>query len=287
MRLIHRSLLRRDCADRALVLHAMDIDYVLERGLVGWRVLVPEHEEARALEQIRLYEFENQPRPPQTFAEARPGALAAIAGWTLTLLAAYALQSNYAFGINWLEAGRSDVAAVRAGEWWRVITALTLHADVGHLYGNVGFGAAFCALLARQIGVGMAWLMVLLGGAAGNLMNVALQPSWHTSIGASTSVFAALGLLAAYLWTARRLIHDSWARRWTPIVGAIVLLAWLGTGDENTDVVAHLTGFVGGFGIGAALGRFATLDEADPLRQIVFGALTAGILAAAWAAAVA
>ena len=286
MKQVHRSLRLRESADRALVLHAMDIDYVLERGLMGWRVLVPEHEEGRAREQIRLYELENQARPAETFVDARPGTLAGIAGWALILLAAYSLQSNYAFGINWLDLGRVDVAAVRAGEWWRVITALTLHADVGHLFGNVGFGAVFCALLVRQIGVGMAWLMILLGGVAGNVMNVMLQQSAHSSIGASTSVFAALGLLAAYLWTARRLISDSWARRWTPIVGGIVLLAWLGTGDENTDIVAHLTGFIAGFVMGTGLGRLARLDEPDPLRQFALGGLALAILIVAWAAAI-
>ena len=70
--------------------------------------------------------------------------------------------------------------------------------------------------MAREIGGGFAWLLILAGGAVGNLMNVIVQQPEHTAIGASTSVFAALGLLAAYLWTARRLIRDSWARRLAP-----------------------------------------------------------------------
>jgi len=272
MVVIYRSLRMRESTDRALVLHAMDIDHSLDRGMLGWRVSVPAHEESRGREQLYLYERENRAaRPKPADAAPRPGAAAGAVGWTFVLMIVFSLQSRHRFGIDWLAAGRLDVAAIEAGEWWRVITALTLHVDVAHLFVNIGFGAVFGTLLARQIGVGLAWLMILIGGATGNLMNALVQKPWHTAIGASTAVFAALGLLGAYLWTGRRLIHDGWARRWTPVVGAIVLLAWLGTGDERTDIVAHLTGFLAGFAIGALLGRVFKPGPPDPMRQGLLG----------------
>ena len=287
MIVVFRSLRMRESADRALVLHAMDIDHSLDRGVLGWRVTVPAHEESRAREQLRLYEIENRaPRsqPPET--APRPGAAIGAVGWTFVLLIGFWLQSRRQFGIDWLEAGRMNVAAVDSGEWWRTITALTLHADVAHLFVNIGFGVVFGSLLARQIGFGLAWLMILVGGTAGNLMNAFVQQPWHSSIGASTAVFAALGLLGAYLWTGRRLIHDSWARRWTPVVGAIVMLAWLGTGDERTDIVAHLTGFVAGFAIGAVLGRTLEPGVPDKSRQrLLGGGAVLGVLFA-WVVAV-
>ena len=64
------------------------------------------------------------------------------------------------------------------------------------------------------------------------------------------------------------------------------MLAWLGTGDENTDIVAHLTGFVAGFTIGVGLGRLAQLDTRDPVRQFALGGLTAVLLLICWAAAI-
>jgi membrane associated rhomboid family serine protease len=99
-------------------------------------------------------------------------------------------------------------------------------------------------------------------------------------------VFAALGLLGAYLWTGRRLIHDSWARRWTPVVGAIVLLAWLGTGDERTDIVAHLTGFLAGFAMGALLGRVLDPGGSDRLHQSVPGGAALLCVVLAWVFAI-
>lgn len=287
MIVVFRSLRMRESADRALVLHAMDIDHSLDRGIVGWRVAVPEHEESRALEQLHLYETENRAARSLPVDESpRPNAAAGAIGWTFVLLFGFWLQSRHQFGIDWLAAGRMDVAAIRSGEWWRAVTALTLHADVAHLFVNIGFGAVFGSLLVRQVGVGLAWLMVLIGGTAGNLMNAFVQKPWHTSIGASTAVFAALGLLGAYLWTGRRLIHDSWARRWTPVVGAIVLLAWLGTGDERTDIVAHLTGFLAGFAIGAVLGRVIKPGPPDPVLQAWLGGLAISCVILAWLFAV-
>jgi rhomboid protease GluP len=283
MKVIYRSWWFRECAERVLVLEAMQIEYILERGMFGFRILVAVTDESAAREQLTLYRAENQVTAyPTNYAEPRAGAMAGAAGWCAVLLGVWMLQSRYAFDVDWVGIGRLNVAAVRDGEWWRAITALTLHADVAHLLVNLGVGALFGSLLARQIGPGLGWLMVLISGAAGNLVNVMVQNPSHSAIGASTSVFAALGLLSAYLWTSRRLIRTSWARRLSPVVGAAILLAWLGTGNERTDIFAHLTGFLCGFAIGVLLGRTISLREPDRRRQQVLGILCVLCIALAW-----
>lgn len=272
MVVVHRSFRLPECREFSLVLQAMDIDHELERGVFGWRVLVPEHDAVFAREQWRLYQIENRPRPVRhNVVEPRPGAAIGAIGWAFALMLYYSMQSDFAFGIDWTAAGRLDVGAVRAGEWWRTITALTLHIDVAHLIVNIGIGAVFGTLLSREIGPGYAWSLILLGGAAGNVMNALVQRPAHLSIGASTAVFAALGLLGTYLWTARRMLMHSWASRASPLVGAVILLGWLGTGDERTDIVAHLTGFVAGCAIGVILGRLPVRPGADVSRQWISG----------------
>ena len=273
----------QECANRALVLQAMEIDHAVERDVLVWRVLVPEHEEARAREQLQLYEAENQAaRSTIKHPPPQPGAVIGAVIWAYVLLTVFALQGRYGFGFDWVAEGRVDVAAIRGGEWWRAVTALTLHGDAAHLFVNIGMGAVFGGWLAREVGVGLAWLLILIGGTVGNLMNVLVQRPWHTAIGASTAVFAALGLLAAYLWTGKRLIRDSWARRWAPVVGAVLLLAWLGTGGERTDIVAHLTGFLAGFGMGVVLGRVAQQRTAKPIRQWLLGGVSLLSVMLAW-----
>ena len=48
-----------------------------------------------------------------------------------------------------------------AGEWWRLLTALTAHSDPNHLAGNVVclllFGYAVC----RTFGSGLSWMLIL------------------------------------------------------------------------------------------------------------------------------
>jgi rhomboid protease GluP len=286
MVVVHRSFRQPECRDYSLVLQAMDIEHELERGVFGWRILVPEHQADNAREQWRLYLLENRPRPMHhSVVDPRPGALIGAFAWAATLLVYFSMQGGFAFGVDWTDAGRVDVGIVRAGEWWRTVTALTLHVDIAHVLVNIGFGAVFGTLLSREIGPGYAWALILAGGVGGNAMNVFVQRSSHTSIGASTAVFAALGLVGAYMWTARRMLMHSWASRWSPVVGAVIMLAWLGTGDERTDIVAHLTGFVVGFALGVLVGRLPRRPGNDIQHQWVAGGATLLCLFFAWSLA--
>jgi rhomboid protease GluP len=283
---VHRAFGQPECREYALVLQSMNIEYEVQQGVVGWRVLVPEYEATRAREQWLRYKRENSNRAPRHIeAEPRAGALVGALVWAFVLMLCFSLQSNYGFGLDWTQAGHVNVAAVRGGEWWRTITALTLHADIAHLVVNVGFGAIFGSLLAREIGAGYAWALVLLGGMAGNMMNVAVQRPTHLSLGASTAVFAALGLLAAYIWTARRMLRHNWASRLSPVVGGVILLAWLGTGTERTDIVAHLTGFIAGFALGALLGRLPKRPGKNSQYQWVAAGAALLLIVFAWALA--
>lgn len=288
MVIIHRSIRGQEISDRALVMLAMNIDHEIERGVFGWRLSVPAHEENRARQQLQLWEGENHRIGPLArHAPAQPGGVAMAFAWSAILMLCYTIQTRYLFGIDWVATGRTDGALMAAGEWWRAATALTLHADIGHVWVNIGFGAVFGGLLAREIGGGLAGCMILFGGVVGNLMNAAVQRATHTSIGASTAVFAALGSLSAWLWLGRRLDQTGWARRAAPLVGALVLLAWLGTGTERTDIVAHLTGFIAGFVPGGIIGVTVRSIRTTVRREIVLGGMALCVLIAAWLLALA
>jgi rhomboid protease GluP len=163
---------------------------------------------------------------------------------------------------NLIGRGALDVAIVRQdGAWWRVVTALTLHADVAHLLGNLVFGTWFLWVVLRCYGAGWGWLLILLGGAGGNTLNVLLHVDQaHRAIGASTAVFAMLGLIAAWGFRTQNREGASWRpwyQRWAPVGMAAGLLGWWGTSGEQTDLMGHLFGFCAGLGPGMlAAGRF-------------------------------
>ena len=112
-------------------------------------------------------------------------------------------------------------------------------------------------------------------------MNTLLLESTHRSIGASTAVFAALGLTAGYVWRAKLMAQDRWPYRLGPIVGGLALLMYTGTGDENTDIGAHLMGFVCGFGGGILLTRYRD-RLGDPQLQRIAGTIALAALMLAW-----
>ena len=125
---------------------------------------------------------------------------------------------------------------------------------LAHLTANLVFGAAFGYFAGQLFGTGLAWAGILLGGSLGNYLSAWLQGPGHRSIGASTAIFAALGLLSAFTWRRWRRPGEKLLKRWSPIFAGIALLAYTGAGGERTDVLAHLTGFVCGLLIGVAYG---------------------------------
>ena len=283
---IFHTLQRAACDERAFVLHAVGIGSHVAFNGTTWSLYVDRADAPAAATHLVRYQHENPPRrrfirPEGTHAWAWVGAAAYAA---VLLLVAW-LAGHRALAANWLEQGTVATVAVRGGELWRVVTALTLHFDVAHLLANLGFGAAFLWLAAQLLGPGVALGGVVVAASLANLFNSFVQPLDHVSAGASTAVFATLGLLSAYSWRRRADDGGRWAYRWAPLLAGVFLLAFLGAAGENTDVLAHLTGFVMGAGAGAALA--ARRRPWPGSAQWFAGLGAAALIVAAWAAALA
>jgi membrane associated rhomboid family serine protease len=167
-----------------------------------------------------------------------------------------------------------------------VVTSLTLHVDAAHLIGNLVFGILFGVFLSRAVGAGVGWLASLLAGAAGNLINVYLQGPDYRSLGASTAVFGAIGILTAYQWR-QQSWSDRWWLRFAPLIAGAIFLGYLGGSGERTDVLAHALGMSVGVVLGVVI---AGLEPRGILRAPVqrsCGWLSLSIVAVAWAAAIA
>jgi len=281
-RVVYESRNRRGCSDRALVLAAAQIAYeIIDDGL-SCALVVPAADSSKAVEELRLYDDENPPAQPKrrkriVYQDALPGLIA----YVLVVCAVTGMAGYSFFGGDWLAAGRVDGTLIRDGEWWRTITALTLHADIQHLLGNLVFGVFFGIFAGRMLGSGVAWLTILVAAALGNSANTLLLESTHRSIGASTAVFATLGVLAGYVWRGQLMAQDRWSTRLGPVIGGLALLMFTGTGDENTDIGAHLMGFVCGFAAGMVL-TFVGRMPAPPRTQKVAGGAALALIVLAW-----
>jgi len=246
----------------------------------GWGVWVPSAEAERAAALLELYLRENR-RRPEVPTPAWPGdgplraAVVAVAG----LLLFFAVTGPAASDSPWLERGAAG-PAILAGEPWRAVTALTLHADIAHALSNAVVGLLFFALTFRALGPGLGAGLVVAAGALGNAVNATLRATPYLSVGASTSVFGAIGLLAGLA------AHRPGRRRrpWVIAAAGLALLAMLGTGGPRTDVWAHFFGLAAGGALGAAIGGWLQRPPALA-AQVAWGGLAVALVAASWALA--
>jgi rhomboid protease GluP len=275
---------RRAVLEAALVMAARDVEYVVEQTTNGWSLLVAEEDLARASSELHTYWRENAP-PSITPREVEivDSGWFGVLGYLTVIWSIPALQTWT--NVDLSAAGHLHAEAVRSGELWRVVTALTLHGDFGHIFANSLFGTLFGLFVGRHLGSGLGWLLVLGCGAIANFTNAWIQPDAFRAVGASTATFAALGLVPAFAWRRGYFRGNGFKRGFAPIFAAICILSFTGFGSERVDVGGHIFGFT--YGIIAGL-LFAEIDLksrslADQQRA---GAMTIIVIGAAWLIAI-
>lgn len=260
----------------------------------GRALAVPVAAGARAHEELAEYERVNQAWP---YGLRRLPDVAPVSG--TALLAAFLV----AFGLIrfYLETGPAEpggpafaVGALRRepvinGDWWRLLTSLTLHADAAHVLGNAAFCGVLGVAVAQFAGTGAGWFLILVSGIAGNALSLPLQSPGSSSVGASTSAFGALGIVAVFqsvrVWRHARRVGFVLSRAWLPVLAALGLLGFLGTG-RGADLGAHAFGFASGLllgGVAACLRR----RPFGSVLQVACGFSAVFLLVAAWRAALA
>lgn len=274
----------------ALVLDSRSIPCCIDADGPNWLLLVPEHHLESARNELRIYEEKNHNWPP-SLPPARMlventlptvSILILLATFHNLTLLGLSMPGRGIIDLN--EIGAAHAADILNGQWWRLVTALTLHADLTHLLSNLTIGGVFIILLCRELGSGLAWSLLLASGILGNLLNAWIQAPAHRSVGASTAVFGAVGLLAAISMVRHR--HHLQHRWYVPVAAGLALLAILGTEGKQTDLGAHLFGFGSGLLLGLMteylLGKFGRPGRLlNSLLALAGGA----VVAAAWWAA--
>jgi rhomboid protease GluP len=253
---------------------------------------VEAHDAPSAMTSIRRYEQENKNWPPRRTRERPLFAASPLLPLAFVLLGAFFLVTGpAAAGSGFFWRGTSVSSLVLGAEPWRAVTALTLHADSTHVLGNMLGGAVFAGAVTRRLGVGGGALAVVSAGALGNAANAAfyelVRGTHHASIGASTAVFAAVGLLAATALVSERREAPHERTVWTrlgPIAGGLGILGTLGA-SPRSDLGAHLFGFVAGLMVGTLGAMLVNARRHARPRWFVqpaLGALAAGLVLGSW-----
>ena len=264
-----------------LVLLSSGISHRSKKRKHGWDILVNDKEHEKAINTIEQYLKENQDFHPIDEPLCHKYHKTFTGLWVSAIL----LASHVAITI-----GNDGEAIVRTygasafhilrGELYRSVTALMIHANVKHLAGNMLgiaiFGTAVCTIT----GWGVGWFMILATGVSGNLMNAVLYKTGHLSIGASTAVFGAVGILAAHQFFKKFRLPGRRMKAWLPLGAGLALLSILGSG-EHTDLTAHLFGFMAGLILGAFYGIFVKRPAARAY-QIYFFLIALSVLVISW-----
>ena len=266
----------------ALVLEARYVPCRLQPDSGVTQLLVPAGYLETAVHELRLFEAENRnwPPPPPPVRVQEHNNLA-----TISILLLIGLFHNITLlhlpipgegPVDWIGAGSARANYIVSGDWWRAITALTLHSGIVHLCSNLLIGGSIMILLCRETGSGLAWSLALGAGFLGNIANAYFQLPTHVSVGASTAVFGVIGILAALNMIRYRHVP----RKWTlPVAAGIALLVALGTEGEHTDLGAHFFGFISGVLLGAAA---APVGRVPRWANALLAVAAAALVVLAW-----
>jgi rhomboid protease GluP len=195
-------------------------------------------------------------------------------------LAGFGLQDLERWGANY---GPLTVG----GQWWRLLSAVFVHANPLHVLINMWVFWNIGRLTERLFGRWTFLTLYLAVAVLASLSSIAWNPSL-ISVGASGAIFGVFGAYLAYL-----------AKRQTRVPLAVIRAHWLSTlafvlfsligGALQTgiDNAAHVGGLIAGFALGWILARpleAAALRPSLSLRQLLCaaGVLLTLAIAALW-----
>lgn len=286
---VARGRRRRAVDEPALVLTSEGIGSRIHRIRGAFVLTVASDEQERARTALATWAKENQPAPAVEGTALPPRAhrLAVLTsyGAAASLLLAHLWMTGLVAYPAVLRAGSARAERILDGELFRAVTALTLHSNQGHVLGNVVIGGFFLGALTRYAGPGVGLLAAVVTGAVGNLVNALYHQANHNSIGASTAVFAVVGVLSGMAAWRKHRLKQPWRGAWYPLAGGLGVLAMLGAPGGRTDFGAHAFGLLAGVAIGVVLAARLRGRRPGLAWQLLTGGVAVALVAGAWAQA--
>lgn len=282
MSVILKNLSQEELDTYGLVLSSDGIAHRSRRTQGGWDIWVKDTDYEKAVDTIAAYVDENQNLRPDVeplyhgeFKRTFTGVWVSMI--LLLFYVATALGDKSEF---FIKAYGSSASHILNGELFRSVTALMIHASTQHILGNIVGVSLFATSVCSIMGLGVGWFMILVTGMAGNLINALLRTGGHISVGASTSIFGAIGILSAYQFFKKFRAPGQRIKAFLPLCGGLALLGILGSG-KHSDLMAHLFGFLSGIIAGSITSIFVKPANSGSY-QIRLIILVIFIITASW-----
>jgi rhomboid protease GluP len=172
---------------------------------------------------------------------------------------------------------------IAAGEWYRLITPMFLHAPdtIVHIGFNSYALFLFGPNMEQAFGKRRFLILYLVAGFTGSAASYTFGSCGAVGVGASGAIFGVLGSLLVFLYNRRR---STFVRQYMRnIIFLIVINLAIGWYFPGIDNLAHLGGLVGGAGIGLSLDEAPGSTVSPRLRLLgVLGVIAAGVALVAW-----
>lgn len=257
----------------SLVLSAARIHHTLQKlGDHSWTIFVCHRDYPRADYELQIFIEENRnwPPPQPGLDEFTPVFQAHALLVVGALMLFFSVTGSWSPATEWFQAGGVNSSLIlNEGQYFRLITALTLHSDIVHLLSNCFLGAFLLHFYFRIVGNGIGLAALLAAAASANLLNVIGHGPGHLSVGFSTAVFSVIGILSAINF--RHYKFRNPARLLLPLMAGAALLAMLGSSGERTDLGAHFYGLITGLitGLLVSIGPVFRLRERFRLQCLL------------------
>ena len=236
--------------------------------------IIPLLEHSWNLYRLRFYTAETMTqRVPEARYTAWLGRGYAPWTWALVICIACVGLVQFVLGLwFFLDPAHSSIAAagiekpaIRAGEWWRLLTGTLVHASIMHFLFNIAALFVLGKMLEVTFHRAYVPIVFVLTALSGSLWSLVLLPN-TTSVGASGGIMGLLGFVLMLGWTQRESFPRA-IRRSLLISVVYIIVAGL-LAYQAIDNPAHVGGLIAGVILGMVLTRHHHVripDEVSPL----------------------
>ncbi|WP_136798112.1 rhomboid family intramembrane serine protease [Desulfosediminicola ganghwensis] len=269
----------------SLVLSAARINHTVQKiDSANWEIHVNHQDYPKADYELGVFIEENRNWPPSQPAQDQFAPI--FQAHTLLLIGImvlfFSVTGSWSPLSEWFQQGAVNSSQIlNDGEYYRLVTALTLHSDIVHLLSNCFLGAFLLHFYFRILGNGIGLAALLVAATSANMLNVIGHGPGHLSVGFSTAVFSVIGILSAINFRHYKLKRP--ARLLLPLMAGAALLAMLGSSGERTDLGAHFYGLATGLITGLFLSFETVLRQREKFKlQLILALSSWFIVLMAW-----
>lgn len=162
------------------------------------------------------------------------------------------LLSSFAFGWMYEKGAMITEVVLRDGQYYRLFTAMFLHADPQHLINNMLMLALGGAIVENYTGHAFYFFLYMLSGLFGNMISMAYEIqnrlSW-VSVGASGAIMGLVGFVVVWILVNRK----TFIRSRNLVIRLILLGGFVIEAcffQRGANIAAHTGGFVTGAVLG-------------------------------------